>query len=82
MGIIYILLSALLVLLCVAIVVMILMQKKSSSGMGGVMSGMGASQQTFWDKNKSRSLEGTLEKYTKICGAAFMIISFLLNIIK
>jgi len=68
------------ILLCIAINGMILAQKKKSAGLSGSISGMGAVQ-TYWDKNKGRSLEGTLEKYTKICGAAFMIICLILNVV-
>jgi len=69
------------ILLCVGINIMILLQKKKSAGMSGSISGMGASGDTYWDKNKGRSLEGALEKYTKIAGAAFMIACIVLNII-
>jgi preprotein translocase subunit SecG len=34
-----------------------------------------AQSQTYWDKNKGRSLEGTLEKYTKIGIAIFFIVT-------
>lgn len=79
MNILYIILSVLVIAVCGAINVMILMQNKRTSGLSGAMSGMGASQ-TYWDKNKGRSIEGTLEKYTKIAGAAFMILCLVLNI--
>jgi preprotein translocase subunit SecG len=56
------------------------MQKKRSAGLGG-LSGMGGSQ-TYWDRNKGRSLEGVLEKYTKVGGVLFFILSLALCIIK
>jgi len=61
---------------------MILMQKKRA-GLSGSFSGMGASSPapTYWDKNKGRSLEGSLEKYTKIGGAVFMVVALALNLI-
>ena len=68
-------------LTCAAINVMILMQKKKAAGLSGSISGMGASGSTYWDKNKGRSLEGALEKYTKIGGAVFMIVCLALNMI-
>jgi len=73
MDIIVIIVSILYILGCGALVAIILMQKKRSAGMGG-LSGMGQSQ-TYWDKNKGRSLEGALEKYTKIGIAAFFLIT-------
>ena len=80
MSILFIVSVSLLLVFCVALIVLILMQNKRASGLGKAMGGMGANQQTFWDKNKGRSLEGTLERYTKILGAAIMIISLLLNL--
>ena len=79
MSILFIVSVSLLLACCLALIVLILMQNQRASGLGKAMGGMGA-QQTFWDKNKGRSLEGTLEKYTKILGAAIMIISLLLNL--
>ncbi len=81
MSTLAIILTALVIALCLAVNVMILLQKKRATGLSGSLSGMGSSQ-TYWDKNKGRSLEGTLEKYTKICGAAFMILCLALNVIK
>ena len=80
MDILYIILSIVLVLLCAGINIFILMQEKRSAGLTGNVGGMGA-QQTYWDKNKGRSREGQLEKYTKICAAAFMLIALALNIV-
>ena len=68
------------ILTCIAINVFILMQQKKTAGFSGAISGMGT-QDTYWDKNKGRSLEGRLEKYTKLAGAAFILISLALNFI-
>jgi len=73
-------LCGIVILTCIAINVFILMQQKKSAGLTGSISGMG-SQDTYWDKNKSRSLEGKLERYTKIAGAAFIVVSLALNFI-
>ena len=80
MTILFIILSVFFVLCCIGLNVVILMQKKRSAGMGSI-AGMGNSQ-TYWDKNKSRSMEGTLETLTKIGGAVFLVFSLILCIIK
>lgn len=83
MSILFILLSVLLFLVCIALIGVVLMQSKNSSGMGSAMAGAGGgSGQTYWDKNKGRSMEGQLEKYTGILGILFFILSFALTIIK
>lgn len=76
MSIPYIILGVIYVLGCAALMVAILLQKKRTAGLGSI-AGMGNSD-TYWDKNKGRSLEGSLEKWTKIGGAAFMVLSLLI----
>lgn len=83
MSVLFIILSALLFLNCVALVAVILMQKKNATGMGSTMGGMGGgSGQTYWDKNKGRSLEGQLENYTRILAGVFFVLSLALCFIK
>lgn len=81
MNIVFILVMVLELIVSVALVAVILMQSKNASGITGSITGMGASQ-SYWDKNKGRSLEGQLEKYTRICAAIFMILAFVINFIK
>ena len=79
MSFLYVFLSVLLILLCLAVNVLILAQGKRAQGISGSITGMGG--QTYYDKNKGRSLEGQLERYTKILGAAFVIIALALNLV-
>ena len=50
-------------ILAVILAAIILMQSKRSAGLGAVS---GNSSDTYWSKNKGNSVEGALEKYTKI----------------
>ena len=52
------------------------MQEGKSAGLGAIS---GAAE-TYWGKNKGRSMEGTLVKITKILAAAFIILAAVLNI--
>ena len=72
-------LTVILVLLTVVLAGIILLQSKRSAGRGAVSGN--SSADSFWSKNKSNSVEGKLEKYTKILGAAFMIIAFIVNLV-
>ncbi len=63
------------VLICVALTVIVLLQEGKSSGLGSI-SGMADS---YWGKNKGRSMEGTLEKFTKFAAAA--VLALVLNMI-
>ena len=77
MSVVYIIFSIIYVLGCVALMTIILLQKKRSAGLGSI-AGMGNAAETYWDKNKSRSMEGALEKWSKIGGAIFFVFSFIL----
>ena len=69
--------SVIFVLICLALIVIILLQEGMSSGLGSI-SGMADS---YWGKNKGRSMEGTLEKFTKAAAILFMVLAVVLNIL-
>ena len=75
MGALRITLTILFILVSVALSAIVLMQEGKSAGLG-VISG---AAETYWGKNKGRSIEGKLEKITKILVVAFMLIAILLN---
>ena len=70
-------LSVIFVLICLALIVIILLQEGKSAGLGSI-SGMADS---YWGKNKGRSMEGTLEKFTKAAAVLFMVLALVLNIL-
>ncbi len=72
-------LTAVFMIICAAITVVILMQEGKQAGLTGAISG---AAETYWGKNKGRSIEGKLEKATKIMVVLFFVISILLNLPK
>ena len=76
MGILRIVLTVVFVLVSIALVVLVLMQEGKSEGLGAIA---GAAE-TYWGKNKGRSMEGTLVKLTKILAAAFILLAVILNL--
>lgn len=64
------------ILICIALVIIVLMQEGKSAGLTGSISG---AAETYWGRNKGRSMEGALEKITKVLAALFILISILLN---
>ena len=80
MSPVYIILSVVLALSCLCMIVAILMQKKRQAGFSGNVGGMGGDK-TYFDKNKGRTWEGKLEKYTKFLGGFFMILSLVIGFI-
>lgn len=71
-------LSILLLLVCIFLIGVVIFQEGNSQGLGAV----GGMAESYWGKNKGRSLEGKLQKFTAIAAALFIILSLLLNIIK
>ena len=70
-----VILSVIFVLICLALIVIILLQEGKSAGLGSI-SGMA---DTYWGKNKGRSMEGTLVKLTKVLAVLFFILAAVLN---
>ena len=75
MSALRIVITILFILDCLALTALVLMQEGKSAGLGAV-AGMA---ETYWGKNKGRSIEGKLEKITKILVVVFMLIAILLN---
>ena len=65
------------IIVCVVLTIVVLFQEGNSQGLGTV----NGVADTYWGKNKGRSMEGTLALITRILAALFVILAFLLNII-
>lgn len=75
MGVFRWILTILLILAGIAITALVLLQEGKSQGLGAIS---GAAE-TYWGKNKGRSMEGRLQKLTTILVVAFFVICVLLN---
>ena len=64
------------IVVCVALTVLVLMQEGKSAGLGSIS---GAAE-TYWGRNKGRSMEGMLVKITKILAVFFMLLAVVLNL--
>lgn len=76
MGALKIVLTVIFILVCVALTVLVLMQEGKSAGLGAI-SGMA---ETYWGKNKGRSMEGLLVRITRILAVCFMVLAAILNL--
>lgn len=65
-----------LVIVCILLTIVVLMQEGRTEGLGAI----GGAAESYWGKNKSRSMEGALEKITKIAAVLFFVIAFVLNL--
>lgn len=76
MGALRITLMVIFIIVCIALVILVLMQEGKSAGLGAVS---GAAE-TYWGKNKGRSMEGKLVKITTGLAVAFMVLAVILNL--
>ena len=76
MGVLKIVLTIIFILICVALVILVLMQEGKSAGLGSIS---GAAE-TYWGKNKGRSMEGRLVQITKALAGLFMVLAVILNL--
>ncbi|MCD7708586.1 MAG: preprotein translocase subunit SecG [Clostridiales bacterium] len=76
MTILNTILTVVFIILSVIITVVILMQEGKSAGLGAIA---GAAD-TYWGKNKGRSMEGMLVKVTRVCVILFLVIAMVLDL--
>ena len=76
MGALRIVLTIIFIIICIALVVLVLMQEGKTQGLGSIS---GAAE-TYWGKNKGRSMEGRLVKITKILAILFFVLAIVLNL--
>lgn len=68
-------LTIIFIIISIAITVVILLQEGKSAGLGAIS---GAAD-SYWGKNKGRSMEGMLVKLTRLAVILFIIIAAVLN---
>lgn len=61
---------------CIALTTIVLLQEGKSAGLGSIA---GAAD-SFWGKNKGRSMEGALVKSTKFLALLFIVLAIVLNL--
>lgn len=76
MAVFRIILQIIFILVCIALAAIVLMQEGKSAGLGAI-SGVA---ETYWGKNKGRSMEGKLVKFTKYLAVAFIVLTVVLNL--
>lgn len=76
MGALRIAVIVIFILVCIALTALVLLQEGKSAGLGAIS---GAAE-SYWGKNKGRSMEGKLVKITKYLAIIFMVMAIVLNI--
>ena len=76
MAVLKIVLTVVYIIVSIALVILVLMQEGKSAGLGSIS---GAAD-TYWGKNKGRSMDGMLVNITKWLAIAFILLSVVLNV--
>lgn len=75
MEILRIILTVIFIVMCIALTVLVLMQEGKDAGLGAIAGGA----ETYWGKNKGRSMEGGLVRATTIMAVLFFVLAAVLN---
>ena len=80
LGILETILIIIYVIISVALIVLALIQSKEDDGASGAIVGAGASS-SFYEKNKGRTAEGKMKRWTIILMVCFVIVTIGLGIV-
>ena len=75
MKVLAIIVSIVLFIICLALASIVLMQQGKSAGLSGAIS---SAAESYFGKNKARTMEGKLERITKILAAAYIVLCLVL----
>lgn len=79
MGILKVVLIVIYVIVCLSLIVIALMQNSEDEGASSTI--VGGSSSNFYEKNKGRTKEGKLKKWTIILGVTFLVLNIILSIV-
>ncbi len=66
------------IVLCIALICLILLQSSKAQGLSGAI---GGGAETFFGKNKGRTLDSKLRKFTTFCAVLYVIVTLVLIVV-
>lgn len=79
MGFLKVALSVIYIIVCISLIIIALMQNSEDEGVSGAI--VGGSSSSFFEKNKGRTKEGKLKKWTIILGVIFLVLNIIYSIV-
>lgn len=79
MQIVKYIMTAVYLVICLGIIILVMQQNRDSQGASGTITG--SSTNNFYEKNKTRTREGKMKKWTIILGAVFMVYTIVFGIV-
>ena len=77
MSALHTILTVVFVLVCIVLTILVIMQEGKSQGLGALAGT--SNNDTYWGRNKGRTMEGFLVKFTTGLCVAFFVLAILLN---
>lgn len=77
MGMLNYILGGVLILFSIAIIIVVILQEGHQQGVGVVTGGA----DTFFSKNKARSIDSFLARWTKVFAGGFALLVIVLNVV-
>ncbi len=71
-------LAILVIIVSLIIVALVMLQESKQQGLSGAI---GGAAETFFGKNKGRTMEAKLAKFTKIAGAVFFVLALVSSLL-
>ena len=69
-------LTIIFILVCIALTVIVLAQEGKDAGLGSI----GGLSESYWGKNRSRSMEGNMVRITRALAVGFILLTIILNL--
>lgn len=79
MQIVKYIMVAIYIVICLGLIILVMMQNRDNKGASGTITG--SSTNNFYEKNKTRTREGKLKKWTIITGVVFLVYTIVLGIV-
>ncbi len=73
-----IVLSIVLIILAIVIIALVSLQESKQQGLSGAI---GGAAETFFGKNKGRTMEAKLAKFTKLAGGLFFVLALVSSLL-
>ena len=78
MGTASIIFGCIQIVFCLALIVLILLQTSKTQGLSG---SIGGGAETFFGKNKSRTMDAKLRKLTTVCAILYVVVTLILIVV-
>ena len=70
-------LAIVIILVSIALIALVMLQESKQQGLGAI----GGAADSFFGKNKGKTMDAQLAKFTKICGVVFFVLALVASLL-